>query len=315
MAMRIATHDGVFHADEVFACATLLRVYPDAEIIRTRDREVYDGCDIVVDVGGIYDPEKGLFDHHQRFFEERYDNGVILSSFGLVWRAYQGQVVGNDPDTRLGLGGTVMVEHALVMPVDAVDNGQPLYNGGEPCFKGLHGMDSVSGLSVSRIVSSFNPTWQEPKDREHQDQCFHSALKVASQLLDRQIQIASAHAEGRAEVGHAAYNARFGDHKEIICLERAGLPWQAILCQMETPTYVIFPTPDRETWMVQCVPPEVGSFEKRKPLPKAWAGLRDADLAALTVEGAVFCHNGRFIAGAKTFDGAYKMAEMALASE
>lgn len=33
---------------------------------RTRDPALLDTCDIIVDVGGIYDPHKLRFDHHQR---------------------------------------------------------------------------------------------------------------------------------------------------------------------------------------------------------------------------------------------------------
>jgi len=39
----------------------------NAEIVRTRDQTVLDTCDIVVDVGGVYDPKKERFDHHQRY--------------------------------------------------------------------------------------------------------------------------------------------------------------------------------------------------------------------------------------------------------
>jgi uncharacterized UPF0160 family protein len=54
----------------------------------------------------------------------------------------------------------------------------------------------------------------------------------------------------------------------------------------------------------------------RKDLPLAWAGLRGVDLAAVCgVADAVFCHNGRFIAGAGSLEGALRMAELALASE
>lgn len=32
--------------------------------------QVLDTCDIVVDVGGVYNPKTNRFDHHQRGFEE-----------------------------------------------------------------------------------------------------------------------------------------------------------------------------------------------------------------------------------------------------
>lgn len=37
-----------------------------AEIVRSRDPAVLDPCDIVVDVGGEYNPSKHRYDHHQR---------------------------------------------------------------------------------------------------------------------------------------------------------------------------------------------------------------------------------------------------------
>ena len=51
----------------------------------------------------------------------------------------------------------------------------------------------------------------------------------------------------------------------------------------------------------------------RADLPAAWAGLTDKDLEAVCgVEGATFCHNGRFVAAAKTRDAALAMAELAV---
>ena len=48
--MKIVTHNAKFHTDDVFAVATLLVLYPDAKIIRTRDEALVKTADIVVDV-------------------------------------------------------------------------------------------------------------------------------------------------------------------------------------------------------------------------------------------------------------------------
>lgn len=55
---------------------------------RSRDPAVLDPCDIVVDVGGIYDETKQRFDHHQRGFTEVFGHGfeTKLSSAGLVYK-------------------------------------------------------------------------------------------------------------------------------------------------------------------------------------------------------------------------------------
>ncbi len=65
--MIIATHNGKFHADEVFAISLLRRLerFAEAEIIRTRDTELLKTADVVVDVGGQYDPATDRYDHHQ----------------------------------------------------------------------------------------------------------------------------------------------------------------------------------------------------------------------------------------------------------
>lgn len=65
---KIGTHDGTFHCDEVLACSLLkmLPEFKDAEIIRTRKPDILECCDVVVDVGGVYDETKHRYDHHQR---------------------------------------------------------------------------------------------------------------------------------------------------------------------------------------------------------------------------------------------------------
>ena len=56
---------------------------------RTRDSNILDTCDIVVDVGAVYDESKQRFDHHQRGFTEVFGHGFTtkLSSAGLVYKS------------------------------------------------------------------------------------------------------------------------------------------------------------------------------------------------------------------------------------
>ena len=53
-----------------------------------------DPLDIVVDVGGVYSPEKHRYDHHQRGFTEVFGHGGFdktkLSSAGLVYKYVPG---------------------------------------------------------------------------------------------------------------------------------------------------------------------------------------------------------------------------------
>ena len=62
----IGTHSDTFHCDEVLACTMLLYTdnFSNSVIVRTRDQEVLNTLDILVDVGAEYIPEKLRVDHH-----------------------------------------------------------------------------------------------------------------------------------------------------------------------------------------------------------------------------------------------------------
>ena len=54
-------------------------------MLRSRDPAVWESSDIVVDVGGKYQPPK-MLDHHQIEFNGTYPNyDIRLSSAGLVY--------------------------------------------------------------------------------------------------------------------------------------------------------------------------------------------------------------------------------------
>ena len=76
----------VCHIASVLRSASLTPVL--AELIRTRDPATLDTCDIVVDVGAVYDENLKRFDHHQRGFEEVFGYGfqTKLSSAGLIYK-------------------------------------------------------------------------------------------------------------------------------------------------------------------------------------------------------------------------------------
>src|SRR3989344_8466592 len=94
--MRIVTHNGRFHIDELFGIAAVMLAYPGKhQVLRTRDMEVVASADVVIDVGGIYDPSKNRFDHHQEGGAGLRENGVPYSSFGLVWQKFGEQLSGS----------------------------------------------------------------------------------------------------------------------------------------------------------------------------------------------------------------------------
>ena len=90
-SIQVVTHDGIFHADELLACAALSIAYgrDNVVIIRSRDSKVLEVATQnkdtwVIDVGNSYDPSLLNFDHHMRDFDVTNSFGNKLSSFGMI---------------------------------------------------------------------------------------------------------------------------------------------------------------------------------------------------------------------------------------
>ena len=85
----IGTHNGSFHCDEALGVALLRRTaaYADAKVVRSRNQEVLDKCDVVIDVGGVYDPAAARFDHHQKEFNDVFGHGETRFGVVLLLRA------------------------------------------------------------------------------------------------------------------------------------------------------------------------------------------------------------------------------------
>jgi len=282
----IVTHNGNFHADDVFSIAALKCVFSAFKLVRTRDLELIGKADVVVDVGGEYDPDTGRFDHHQRGGAGERENGIPFSSFGLIWQKYGVDICeGNEAVANA-------VDKGLVSTIDAIDCG--------------YGEGVSEGISLSHTISMFNPTWQEDA---HFDTCFDEAVDFASRVLARFIASANGGISAKDIVAKAIESA---EDPRVIVLEKY-TPWKRTVHALsEEALYMVYPSQTGQ-WRIQTVPVEVGSFENRKSLPEQWAGLSDNELKEVTgIDDAMFCHNGLFIAGAESFESTMKMAAMAL---
>ena len=100
--------------------------------------------------------------------------------------------------------------------------------------------------------------------------------------------------------------------KRVVVLEK-NYPYHEELKKYPEPLFVVAYRPNG-SWGVNTITAEdKGRFDIRKKLPEGWAGLRDEDMAkASGVNDAIFCHNGRFLAVAKTKEGALALAQKAL---
>jgi uncharacterized UPF0160 family protein len=291
--MRVATHDGSLHADEVFAIAALSLLGEPVEIVRTRDEAALAAADARVDVGFRSDPERGDFDHHQREGAGERPNGIRYASFGLVWRHHGARIAGDAEVAE-------RVDQSLVQGVDANDTGQEIVN---PLI------DGVWPMTVSGVIGAFNPTWEEELTREEEDRRFAEAVVLATRILEREIAAARAGRRARRLVEEAV--ARAEDPRVVVLDDN--IPWkEVVVTQAPEALYVVYPK--RQGWGLEAVPRELGSFDNRRDLPETWAGLDGPQLAHVTgVDDALFCHAQRFLAVARSREAIDALAAQALA--
>jgi uncharacterized UPF0160 family protein len=300
--MRVATHSGSFHADDVFALAALTLLAsaePDRgplEIVRTRDPEQLAAADLRVDVGQRNEPATGDFDHHQRGGAGERPNGIRYASFGLVWREFGARVAGGDEEVAR------RIDEGLVQAVDANDTGQEIIR---PLI------DEVAPMTVSHAIAAFNPNWDEDASAAGKRRAFDAALAFATGILERELASATAQVAASALVRAAVARA---EDPRLIELDR-GMPWhRELVPNAPEALYVVYPR--EQDWGLQAVPRVLGEFANRKDLPEPWAGRADAELAEITgVADARFCHSGRFMAVAGSREGVLELARQALAAE
>jgi uncharacterized UPF0160 family protein len=285
----IVTHDGSFHADDVFSVAALKCLFPDYKVVRTRNADIIAKGDIVLDVGGEYDAKAGRFDHHQRGGAGGREDGTPYSSFGLIWKEFGVQICQGNQEVANS------IDSGLVSTIDAIDCGY---------VKGV-----ATGISLSQTISMYNPTWQEEGDF---DACFNQAVEFASCILARFIAAASGGINAKAIVAKAINDA---EDPRVVVLEKY-TPWKRTVHSLsKTALFVVYPSQSGQ-WKIQTVPLELGSFDDRKSLPKHWAGLDGKAFQEITgLEDVIFCHNGLFIAGAQSYESIMKMAAMAVKEE
>jgi uncharacterized UPF0160 family protein len=292
--MKVATHPGNFHADDVFAIAVLELVHGPLELVRTRDPEAQAAADLRVDVGGRSDPATGDFDHHQKGGAGERENGVPYASFGLVWREHGEALAGS-------AAAAAAIDERLVCGVDANDVGQTLV---EPL------VGDIRPMSVSGVIAALNPAWDEELTPAEEDARFAQAVALARGMVEREIAGAAAFDRARGLVAAAIGRA---EDPRVIELD-SNMPWrEAVITTAPEALYVVYPKSDG--WGSQAVPREVGSFENRLSFPADWRGRSGADLVAATgVPDAVFCHAAGFYASAGSREGIVALVSASIAA-
>ncbi|WP_113911811.1 MYG1 family protein [Roseovarius dicentrarchi] len=299
---HLVTHSGGFHADELLSSVILTRLFPEAELIRSRDKAWTSPGEyrIVYDVGGQFDAAAQIFDHHQRPNPLRSD-GQPYSSFGLIWQHY-----GRDylramsvPEHDIeAIHGSF--DRGFVLPVDLLDNGAVDAAEAGPLF---------ASLTLPVLLESLKPVFDDRSDGAD-DRAFMAALPVARAFVEAQIKRKAAKYRAEALVMAAIEAAGAGRVLEL----PMGMPFRAGVEKVGGDHLLFVIHPRGTDWALTTIRIGDDTFDNRADLPAAWAGLTDAALeVASGVKGAKFCHNGRFIAVAASRDAVLKMADIAVA--
>ncbi len=289
--IRVVTHSGTFHADEILAVAALQLYFGSepSELIRSRDPQIIATGDYVVDVGAVYDPATNRFDHHQHGGAGVRENGIPYSAFGLVWKHYGEAITGSSVVARA-------IDEQIGHPVDMGDNGLDYYGLVRP---------DTQPLIFQYIVAMFRPTW---KGGASHDDRFLELVAFMRRFLELCIQVERDKEEGAKFVEEAYQRAV---DKRVIILDGA-YPWHDVLAGHPEPLYVVKPKSQNTFWEVECVRDNPHGFTNRKNLPLEWAGKFDAELAKMTgIADAIFCHNNRYIIVTETKESSIKLALMA----
>lgn len=158
----VVTHDGIFHADEVFAVALLSMLY-NITVVRTRSKAeltlaVASPIVWVVDVGGVYDPKTLCFDHHQ--------DGSLPSAAGLVWQHVKGLVTPN------------VVEQEVMAAFFDCNRDGIHQTWGKTMPRGMR--------HTSQLISGFNRGTKEAES----DEAFAAAVSFAVSILKNELHAA-----------------------------------------------------------------------------------------------------------------------------
>ncbi|KAI0501024.1 hypothetical protein KFK09_019242 [Dendrobium nobile] len=320
---RVGTHNGSFHCDEALGCfmIRLTEKFAGAEIVRSRDPQVLDTLDAVLDVGGVYDPSRDRYDHHQKGFNEVFGHRFItkLSSAGLIYKHYGKEVIAKelqlDQEHQDVLRLYLAVYKNFVESIDAIDNGINQYETDLP-------PRYVNNTHLSSRVGRLNLDWVEPdQSAAKENEAFQRAMILAGGEFLESIRYHAKSWLPARSIVLECIESRINIYPsgEILVLNKF-CPWKLHLFELEEELkidppikYVLYQDDRSKSWRVQAVAVSPDKFESRRPLPLPWRGLRDEELSKESgIPRCVFVHMSGFIGGNHTYEGSIAMARAAL---
>ena len=318
----VATHNGVFHADEVLAVAIIYLAFGGStsmKLVRSREalpiaewRQMGAGV-IVVDVGNKYDTSDPMclyFDHHQNESVGEHAPGLPLASAGLVWRYYGYDLI---VDLLIKKYKVIMAVDEMTTVLEMVD--KMLVTGVDALDNGVRALEKSAFMvtSFSTLVSLYNPlTVLVDLNTVSEDDAFLRAVRsLAMPTLEKLILYCADKVMAKRELEKSLKL----DEGRIVVSERYLGGAETILADDPTVMYWVYPDKNGTMCVRAIAQGSDKLYSPKKPLPAEWAGLRGEELNSVTgIHDGVFCHKGRFIAGALSQDSAILLGRMALAA-
>lgn len=284
------THCGTMHADEVFASAFLSLYKKDIKIFRT---SIIEQEKVKKDVL-IYDIGRGKFDHHQEEREVR-KNGIPYCSLGLLWKKFGKDFLKSRKieDVQEVFEG---IDKDFIEGIDAIDNG---------IFPRVEAEFRIK--NICDVIKLFNPSFGSGEDESSQ---FLKAVEVATKIFEEEILNINGKIKAYKKIESKLEEAK---KKHYLLLDEF-MPFEEAIYNLDTEKeiyFAAFPS-NRGGYSAKTIYNSPEDKTQRVPFPASWAGL-DEKLSEVTkVEGALFCHLGRFIISATTKEAIIKLMEIAI---
>lgn len=317
--MLIATHDGTFHADETTACAVITYLFDNAKIIRTRNTDLMEEADLIIDVSLKNDERH--FDHHSKLFTRTRKNGIRYATAGLMWEKFGQEFLAKvalqhlpfHPSKQVFEQAFLRIDREFMEMIDLNDNGQLTAYASDLAQASTEGERAVrdrltefyqNSPDIPYIVAMQNLPLAKG---DAQDKAFVATVKMLKQILVPCAVNALQTESGIEQV------LKIYDHGKLLVMHDR-LPWtQAVLQHPEHfKDCLLAVYPDRSgRWRVQSLPVSKAlRFCNRLSAPEKWRGLDGAKLdEAAELSNLSFIHRSGFTGGAENYEAALLLAQ------
>lgn len=268
----VYTHSRKFHADEVMAIALLIKYHFNGrayDVIRTRDNGILDRAKsntsaFVIDVGFSYDSEMLNFDHHQDEEGLVWEDGLPMSSCGLIWNWLKQNKKLNQHMNHAMMD---LIEEQLIRKVDAHDNGYEIW-------------------PASEIICGYN---RKTDDDKRIDAKFTLALKTACEYLDNFLYKMK---ERISEEKHIKKAIKQSEGIEGIVISDCNINSGAYLTAKMSDKKLFIAPRTNNSWTLTCVPIDADKLHmgNRMIMPEEWRGFSAPHSKEVLEPGLIFCH-------------------------